>query len=60
MGGYIKMAITSSFNKSSKYPVKPLSSRVPNKEAPQEEIMEKFMRQVNIINKSFGKGDVNE
>lgn len=48
------MAIASNFSKNAKYPIKPLASKIQNKEASQEEIMEKFMRQVNLINKQFG------
>lgn len=54
-GSYIKMAITASFNKSFKYPNKPLLGPKDAPVATNEVIKEKFLRQMNLINRGFGK-----
>jgi len=54
-GMYIKLAITSSFNKNSKYPEHPLLSKPKIKEESQEVIMDRFLRHMNLINSKFRK-----
>lgn len=55
LGGYIRMAIASNFNKQAKYPSRPMMARSTNKEATQAEIKDKFIRQMKAINRRFGK-----
>lgn len=53
-GAYIKMAISSSFNKNVKYPKEPPT--VEKREVTQEEIMARFMNHVEMINSRFKGG----
>ena len=57
LGGYIKMAIASSFSKNAKYPEKPLSMADKVIEAPMEVIKDKFLRHMKEVNRRFGKED---
>jgi hypothetical protein len=58
-GQYIKLAITSSFNKESKYPNKPFMSVEKEKPAvcDSEAIKSRMFSQMEILNKRFRKED---
>jgi len=55
LGVYVKLAITSSFNKGSKYPTAPFGSESPNenKVASSAEIKSKFLHHMELLNSRF-------
>ena len=54
-GLYIRMAIASVMDSKSKYPEKPFHSKYVKKPMTQEEIKERFLDTVELINKNFKK-----
>lgn len=63
LGVYVKMAITSSFDKNAKYPTSPAMSSKSAVETPEERqarIKEKMFQQMALINSQFRKEDTVE
>lgn len=52
-GMYVKMAIASSLSKENKYPERPITMKDVVIEVPQEVIMERFLRHVELLNSRF-------
>lgn len=53
LGAYVKMAITSSFNKGSKYPTAPFGTKPKDEVTSSEEIKTKFMNHMELLNSRF-------
>jgi len=59
LGRYIQSAIGSVLSKSGKYPSKPFSSTPQAKEMTPDEIKQRVMNQMKLINARFGKEESN-